>query len=140
MKQLKYGLLIKSAFKIYSDLGLILFPISQKATDEYNYNIINKVDLIDYNIKSGLTNRGYVLSEYPILNTPVLPNNLMLTISSKDIQLIDIIDKSGAGIYIIAELKRHGLAALTTLDEVHPLEPAGSELRGVINQLMGAVN
>jgi len=55
-------------------------------------------------------------------------------------ELINIIDKSGAGVYILAELKRHGMKALAALKEVNPREPAGSELREIINQLMGAID
>ncbi len=55
-------------------------------------------------------------------------------------ELINIIDKSGAGVYILAELQRHGMKALAVLEEVIPREPAGSELRGIINQLMGAID
>jgi len=54
-------------------------------------------------------------------------------------ELMDTIDSSGAGVYILAELKRHGLKALAVLEDVNPREPAGSELRGIINQLMGAI-
>ena len=54
-------------------------------------------------------------------------------------ELMDTIDSSGGGVYILAELKRHGLKALAVLENVNPQEPAGSELRGIINQLMGAI-
>lgn len=56
------------------------------------------------------------------------------------VELIKTIDNCGAGIYVLAELNRHGVNALAALENINPQEPAGSELRGIINQLMGAMD
>jgi competence protein ComQ len=56
------------------------------------------------------------------------------------VELIRTIDNSGAGVYILAELKRHGINALAALENIYLQEPAGNDLKDMIGQLMGAID
>ena len=129
--------------QVYSKIGTEIGLMIQIRDDLDDFRQLKEIDQNHH----GLGIRGSLPVVYTIDVLPAEESTQLIAYLSEALidkaasaEMINIIDKSGAGIYILAELKRHGLAALTALEEVHPREPAGSELRGIINQLMGAMD
>ncbi len=76
------------AFKIISDLNLILLPVNSYSYDYYHYTY--NLHLIDYDMNTGLKERGHISSNSSFLRGIALTNKLMIGITSSEVITADI--------------------------------------------------
>ncbi len=75
------------AFKIFDELGLILFPVT-----DYGDSLRHKLYLIDFDLDKGLKTRGYIASESEV-RRGVAIQDLVFSIGDKDLITSDITDR-----------------------------------------------
>ncbi|HPS29773.1 MAG TPA: beta-propeller domain-containing protein [bacterium] len=78
------------AFKIYDDLGLILLPVNEY--DDTSWRYVYRLHLIDFDLEKGLTQRGSVESDSPVMRGVAL-DNMIISIGDRHVMMIDATDR-----------------------------------------------
>ncbi len=113
------------AFKIYDNLGLILVPTA--AYNYENYQEINRLHLIDFDLEKGLTARGSI--EAPsYVKRGVVIGSFIASVGEKEVMTIDYADRDNPKI----------LATLTVARTVDNLMHCGGLVCGITGNFYGS--
>jgi uncharacterized secreted protein with C-terminal beta-propeller domain len=108
------------AFKIYDELGLILLPVNEY--EERTWRSIYKLYLIDFDMEKGLTQRGHVVSDSPVMRG-VAVDEKIVSIGDRHVMIIDAKDRDNPEILSTAVLAYY----------VGDLNTCGNQLCGIDN-------
>ncbi len=89
------------AFRIYDDLGLILLPVNEY--EERTWRSIYKLYLIDFDMEKGLTERGHVVSDSPVMRGVAVEEKIV-SIGDRHVMVIDAKDRDNPEILSTAVL------------------------------------
>ena len=79
------------AFRVFDDLGLILLPVNEYEQDTWRY--MYRLYLIDFDMETGLTKRGYVDSDSQVMRGIAIDDEKIVSIGDRHVQMIDAKDR-----------------------------------------------
>jgi geranylgeranyl pyrophosphate synthase len=122
----------------YAAFGHHLGLLVQVLDDLEDFNSPKGTDSIpDFSINSRSLPLAYALEVYPEEKSLRLRNELRVSFQDHQAaqKIWDLIEESGAGMYMLVEIERQRSQALEALRHVDPLEPAGEQLASLIPKI-----
>lgn len=113
------------AFKIYDDLGLILLPVNEYEENTWRY--LYKLYLLDFDLEKGLTQRGSVSSDSPVMRGVALEDDKIVSIGDRHVMIIDAADRDKPEILSTAVMAYY----------VENLHTCGDQLCGIDSNYYG---
>ncbi len=122
----------------YAEFGHQLGLLIQLLDDLEDFHSPNGTDALpDLSALTRSLPLAYALEVYPKEIRVRLREELLASVQNPGAaqEAWDLIEGSGAGLYMLAEMERHRSQALAALQRVNPLDPAGEELASLIPQI-----